>query len=169
MGECHNKNQQEKCCCRCVFRKPVYGHPWVNGESISTLAHYACTVLNEIEGGGCDGFILSNEHSVPCEMFTQNKQLKLRKHILKGENMRTDLIDEFINQWIRRGVFPKKLDKVWYGKRNRQILQKRFADGKTLKRIADDFKISSERVKQIIHKYIRYVKNKEEKENGKTK
>ena len=83
--------------------------------------------------------------------------------------MRTDLIDEFINQWIRRGIFPKKLDKVLYGKRNRQILQKRFADGQTLKRIADDFKISSERVRQIIHKYIRYVRNKEEKENGKTK
>lgn len=59
----------EECCCKCSHQKVVYGHPNVNGQSVTTPAFFVCT--------GLDVLILNNTHGL-CEEFDYRKQVRKR-------------------------------------------------------------------------------------------
>jgi hypothetical protein len=54
----------EECCCKCKYQQIVYGHPSVNGQSVTTPAFFVCV--------GIEGLILNSTHGL-CEVFEHRK------------------------------------------------------------------------------------------------
>jgi hypothetical protein len=49
-----------ECCCRCKHRLVVFGHPWVNGQSVLTPALFVCDHKDQLTlcatHGLCESF-----------------------------------------------------------------------------------------------------------------
>lgn len=54
------------CCCECSNQKTLNGHPWADGNSISTVVGYVCTAMSASTGS----VVLGTKHGC-CELFSK--------------------------------------------------------------------------------------------------
>ena len=69
---------------------------------------------------------------------------------------------EYTNSEIQKAI-----DEFIHSERNRQILKRRFIDGKTYEGLAEEYDMSVAQVKRIIYKYGDYIILKISAEGGK--
>lgn len=68
------KSLLKKCCCSCQYLFKLYGHPWVNGKTMSDVCGYACGFFMITDNE--KGLVLNSGHGI-CECHeskTKNKE-----------------------------------------------------------------------------------------------
>ena len=87
-------------------------------------------------------------------MTLHHRQSFLKKRKLSLTDILTVLWDSASNKYVERMVASIiKEDRMY------DFLLARFCDGKTLQAIGDEFGISRERVRQLLEKYVKQLRN----------
>jgi hypothetical protein len=67
-NKCYLESKAHQCCCVCINRKRLMGHPWFNKQSISKHTGIYVCIADKDNKGEC---MLTGEHSIGCEHFSR--------------------------------------------------------------------------------------------------